>query len=116
MKFGQLTEHNKSIIFIEKSYAKCGRQSIPRPFSKIEQIFGSIILSFMHFFYCKPSWGLSKYTETFTSYKAFEVLLPHLMKKNNFDEKYLSYYILLTDQIYLSECLYFVGYWTISVL
>ena len=34
MKFGQLIEHNKKIIFLEKSYAKYGGETIPRPFSK----------------------------------------------------------------------------------
>ena len=34
MKFGQLIEYNKSNIFIEQSYTKCGRETILRPFSK----------------------------------------------------------------------------------
>ena len=34
MKFGQLIEHNIRIFFFEKSYTKCGRETIPRPFSK----------------------------------------------------------------------------------
>ena len=34
MKFGQLIEHNTRNIFLEKSYTKCGRETIPRPFSK----------------------------------------------------------------------------------
>ena len=34
MKFGQLIEFNMRKIFIEKSYTKCGRKTIPRPFSK----------------------------------------------------------------------------------
>ena len=33
-----------------------------------------------------------------------------------FEEKYFSGYILLTDQISLSGCLYFVRYWAIFVL
>ena len=33
-----------------------------------------------------------------------------------FPEKYLSYYILLTDQVSFFDCLYFVRYWSISVL
>ena len=32
MKFGQLIEHNMRIIFLEKSYAKCGGKASPRPF------------------------------------------------------------------------------------
>ena len=34
MKFGQLIEYNKRNILLEKSYKKCGRGTIPRPFSK----------------------------------------------------------------------------------
>ena len=34
MKFGQLTEYNIKNIFLEKSYTKCGGETIPRPFSK----------------------------------------------------------------------------------
>ena len=34
MKFGQLLEYNMNKFFIEKSYTKCGGETIPRPFSK----------------------------------------------------------------------------------
>ena len=34
MKFGQLIEYNMRNIFVEKSYTKCGRETIRRPFSK----------------------------------------------------------------------------------
>ena len=34
MKIGQLIEYNMRNIFLEKSYTKCGRESILRPFSK----------------------------------------------------------------------------------
>ena len=34
MKFVQLIEYNKRNIFLEKSYIKCGGETIPRPFSK----------------------------------------------------------------------------------
>ena len=34
LKFGQLMEHNMRKIFLEKSYIKGGRETIPRPFSK----------------------------------------------------------------------------------
>ena len=34
MKFGQLMEYNMRYIFLERSYAKCGGETIPRPFSK----------------------------------------------------------------------------------
>ena len=34
MKFGQLKECNIRKVFLEKPYAKCGRETIPRPFSE----------------------------------------------------------------------------------
>ena len=34
MKFGQLMEFNLRNIFVEKSYTKYGKETIPRPFSK----------------------------------------------------------------------------------
>ena len=34
MKFGQLLEYNMRNIFLEKSYRKCGEETIPRAFSK----------------------------------------------------------------------------------
>ena len=34
MKFSQLRDYNMRNIFLEKSYTKCGREAIPRPFSK----------------------------------------------------------------------------------
>ena len=34
MKFGQLVEYNMRNILVEKSYAKCAGETIPRPLSK----------------------------------------------------------------------------------
>ena len=34
MKFGQLINYNMRIIFIDKSYIKCGGESSLRPFSE----------------------------------------------------------------------------------
>ena len=33
MEFGQLIEYNMRSFFLEKSYTKCGGETIPRPFS-----------------------------------------------------------------------------------
>ena len=33
MKLGQLIEYNMRNIILEKSYAKCGEETSPRPFS-----------------------------------------------------------------------------------
>ena len=80
MKFGQLLKCNLRNIFLEKSYTKCRKETIPRLFSKkikLDHISGSIVQSLC--FYCTQSWGLLKYIEeklscrslAFTSYKAF---------------------------------------------
>ena len=37
MKFGQLIEYKLRSIFIVKPYAKCGGETIPRPFFKKDQ-------------------------------------------------------------------------------
>ena len=34
IKFGQLIKYNMKNIFLEKSYTKCGGETIPKPFSK----------------------------------------------------------------------------------
>ena len=34
MKFSQRNKYNMKNIFLEKSYIKCGRKTIPRPFSE----------------------------------------------------------------------------------
>ena len=38
MKFGQLIEYNMRNIFVEKSYTKCGEETIVIPFSKKSQL------------------------------------------------------------------------------
>ena len=42
MKFGQLTEYNTRNIFLEKSYTKSGRETIPRPFSRKSKLTKSL--------------------------------------------------------------------------
>ena len=34
MKFGPLIEYNVTDIIVEKSYTKCGGETVPRPLSK----------------------------------------------------------------------------------
>ena len=38
MIFGQLIEYKMTNIFLEKSYTKCGGETIPRPFYKKLQL------------------------------------------------------------------------------
>ena len=60
MKLGQLIEYNIRNIFLEKSYTKCGGETIPRSFSRNSKLSKSLDqLSFK-----SNRWGLSKYIET----------------------------------------------------
>ena len=80
MKFGQLIEYNMRNIFLEKSYTKCGGETIPRPFLKIkiEHISGSIAYNYMQVVliachveeYCSIL-KLNRRPFAFTSYKNF---------------------------------------------
>ena len=38
MKFGQVMEYNMTNFFPEKSYRKCGRETVTTPFSKISKL------------------------------------------------------------------------------
>ena len=42
MKFGQLIVYNMRNIFLEKSYTKSGRETIPRPFSRKSKLTKSL--------------------------------------------------------------------------
>ena len=42
MKFGQLIVYDMRNTFLEKSYAKCGGETIPRPFSKKSKLSTSL--------------------------------------------------------------------------
>ena len=123
MKFGQLIKYNMKNIFLETSYTKCDREATPRPSSKKTKLRISMDQ------YCKvcqaedyQKWlKLSCRPFGFTSYKGF--LKNKKRSKNSlrlifcmiFEEKYFCY-TLLPDQISMSGCLYFIRYWTISVL
>ena len=50
VKFGQLIDYNMRNIFVKKSYAKYGRETIPRPLSKKSKLhLSSIVKSFKQF-------------------------------------------------------------------
>ena len=42
MKFGQLIEYNMRNLFLKKSYAKWGEETIPRPFIKNSKLSTSL--------------------------------------------------------------------------
>ena len=62
----------------EKSYTKCGKETIPRPFSekpKVNISLDQISKVFYIFLNCLPSCGLSKVIET---KQRDHLLLPHI--------------------------------------
>ena len=70
MKFGQLNKYSMRTIFLEKSFLKCGGETIPRlpdPFLK-NQNCAYLWINSLKFhtacFYCVPSGGLSNYIKT----------------------------------------------------
>ena len=62
MEFGQLIEYDMRNILFEKSYSKCGGETIPRTFSKNwAYLWINGLKSYTIFM---KSWGLSIYIET----------------------------------------------------
>ena len=106
-------------IFLEKSCKKCGRETSPDLFLKnwnLEYLWINISLYVQVEGYrnilklrCTPI--------AFTSYKDFlenknrSGTLPHFLL--NFLKIYLSRNVLLTNQISLSDCLYFLTCWAV---
>ena len=78
MKIGQLIEYNMRNIFLEKSYTKCGRESILRPFSKnsklsiyLDQYSKVLYILFLLFAKLNP-------IESDWNYIADNLFLPHI--------------------------------------
>ena len=62
--FGQLIEYNM-VVFLEKSYTKCGGETISRPFpKKWAYVYNNSLKFYIVCFYCMSSCRLSKYIET----------------------------------------------------
>ena len=63
MKFAHLIKYNMRNIFLEKSYTKCGRETIPRSLSEKSKLRISLD-QYSKLLYILPSGGLSKVIET----------------------------------------------------
>ena len=101
MKFGQLIECNMRNIFLGKSYIKCDRETCPRLFSEKQAADHFLLPHFKLFLRLKI---------------CLEIVSPSHFQRNFSREKYFSCYILLIDLVPLSDCLYFVRYWSICAL
>ena len=75
MKLDHLLEYNMKNIFIEKLYAECGREFIPRPHFlkiKIVHVYRSAVWIVIQFILMVcPGWRLQKYIETNVSTTCF---------------------------------------------
>ena len=79
IKYAQVIECYMRNNFLEKLNSTCGRETTPRPFPKNQNWANFWIIGlklYTVFFYCMPSWGLTKNMETelqttFTSFKGF---------------------------------------------
>ena len=131
MKFGQLIECNMRIIFLEKTYTKCGRETIPRRFSKELKLTISLdlqcnVLYILFLFYAKlrDIKNIETKQQTACIYLIQSICIkqkeiwnqfPCLIFCMIFEEKYFCCYLLLTDQISFCNCRYFMRYWVICV-
>ena len=125
MIFSQLIDYNMENIFLEKSCTNVMEKVFPDSFLKNQNW-----ISFIQFVFvvCQVEGyqnilKLSCRLLAFTSHtKLFRkvkrdlelIFLAHFLR--DFNEKYISCYIILTDKISLSGCLSFVRYWTIFIL
>ena len=133
MKFSQLIEYDKRNIFIEKSCRKWGKET---SFRLLVVFWKSIILG-------KSKWSARQFHYILVALKLacnknkpFKTLHYSSRDMLNFDfldeglgivspphfmcdfspKMYTQCYILLSNQISLSGCLYFLRYWTICLL
>ena len=79
MQFGQLIEYSMRNTFLEKSYTKCGGETIHRLFSK-KYLWINSLKFYTLYFYCVPSWGLREYIETKLQHTCF-YLVENFSKK-----------------------------------
>ena len=115
-------------IFFEKTCTKCGPETSPRPFlkkSKIEHIFGSTAWNlFLLYVQVEECQNILKQRLTtrfyfilrfFKKQKEVWTESPWLIFCMTFEEKYF-WYIGITNQISLSDCIHFLRYLTICLL
>ena len=133
MKLGQLIEYNKRNIFFQKLWKKWARETSSRPLYIFKKclIWGKSKWSASPFQYILIALNLwcnkSKLYKTldYWSREICSILIfaekgpglvspPHFMY--DFSKNCFQSYILLADQISLSDCLYYSRYWAICVL
>ena len=114
-----IMQKNMRNIFLEKSYTKCGGETIARPFSKKSNHL--CINSLKFYMVCFIVYQVEDYQNILKlSYRLLALTVWNqsccLIFYMIFKENDFSCYILLPVQISLSGCLYFVRYQVICVL
>ena len=130
MKFCQIIEYNIRIIFLEKSYTKCGGDTASRQFSKKSKLSISLdqqskVLDILFvFIVCQVEdyQNILKLQTTCFLTKLFQKTKKRVWNQSPclisqqamltfcmvFEKKYFSCYIILPDQILLPSSLYFM--------
>ena len=78
MKPGQLVEHNLRSLFLEKPYANCVEETVPRPFSKKSKLSISLNQYSEVLFILFLLFGKLRTFESDWNYAADHLLLPHI--------------------------------------
>ena len=128
MKFGQLIEHNMRNTFLKNHTQDVVEKLFPDSFRKSRNLVYLWISSLKFYAVCLYNWPscyqnilkLNCRSHAFTSYKVF---LKNKRRSGTslifcmiFEGKYLSFCILLIDQISLCGSHYFLRYWPVCVL
>ena len=129
--FGQIIEYYKINIFLQKSCRKGGRKISSRPLlfyrKALCEVKASGLQLIVSIYFDKPQLGV-QWKQTALDYwsrnmldfgfleKGLSIVSPPHFVYIIFWEKCFSCYILLTDQISLPNCLYFLRYWSMCVL
>ena len=132
MKLGQLMDYNMRNIFLKKLCRKWGSKTSSRPLFIFKNclIWGQSKWSATLFQYISIAlnlgnnknklyktlgyWSRDTLNFNFSEISLGLVSPPHFVY--DFSQKCFSCYILLTDEISLSDCVYFSRYWEICVL
>ena len=132
MKFDYLIEYNKINIFLQKSCRKWDRKTISKsPFifkKTFYDVIGSGLQLSFNIFRQPSTWHTRKTNciklqttdpdkgPIFIFQESFWKQFLHNILQMIFQEKCFSCHVLLTDQISLLNCPYFLRYWVICVL
>ena len=95
IKFGQSIEFNTSNTFVEKSYTRCGRETIPKHFSnklKLSLSLYQLFYSFIQFVFTVRSdkcyWNIVK-----PSHRPLTFILPYFFKKQRLELVSLPHFL-----------------------